>query len=60
MTLSIASLLFAFASFIVTFAVARALPKWLKKRRARREAEDAAKIQSRQVRRARQRSKSGS
>jgi small-conductance mechanosensitive channel len=57
---SIASLLFALVSFIVTFAVARALGNWVKKRRARRDAEEAARSQSRQVRRARQRSKPGS
>jgi hypothetical protein len=55
MTIGIASLLFALASFIITFAAARALAKWLKQRgEARRDAAEALD-QSRQVRRAKER-----
>jgi hypothetical protein len=42
---------------MVTFTVARALARWLKKRRARRDEQELARTQSRQVRRARERSK---
>jgi flagellar biosynthesis/type III secretory pathway M-ring protein FliF/YscJ len=57
MNSSIAALLFAVAGFMVTFTVARALARWLKKRRARRDEQELARTQSRQVRRARERSK---
>ena len=57
MTNSIVGLLFALISFIVTFVIARAIAKWLKRRRARKDEEEAAKNESRQVRRARERGK---
>ena len=57
MTTSIAGALFALASSIVTFSVARALRKWFKRRQLRNDEEEALKNQSRQVRRARERNK---
>jgi membrane protein implicated in regulation of membrane protease activity len=57
MTLSIAGVLFALLSFIATFTFARVLGKWLKKRQAHKDEEAAARNQSRQVRRARERRK---
>ena len=57
MTLSIAGLLFAFVSFIAAFVAARALSHWLKRRRLQKDEEEATKTQSRQVRRAKARSK---
>jgi hypothetical protein len=57
MTASIAGLLFALTSFFVTFAIARALGKWLKKRRREKDEQEAARNQSRQVRRAKERAR---
>jgi hypothetical protein len=59
MDLSIGTLLFALASFIATFAVARALRQWFLKRKGRKDEQQAARNQSRQVRRAQQRRKGG-
>jgi flagellar biosynthesis/type III secretory pathway M-ring protein FliF/YscJ len=59
MTPSIPALLFALLSFIVTFAVARVLGRKWRKRKAEKAELAAAKGQSRQVRRAKQRRKSG-
>ncbi|MES2999661.1 MAG: hypothetical protein V4787_03145 [Pseudomonadota bacterium] len=53
------TLIFAALSFIVTFAVARMLGKWWRKRHAAKKEEEVAKGQSRQVRRAHQRRKAG-
>ena len=57
MILSIPGLLFALVSFIAAFVVARALAQWLKRRRSQKDEEEAAKHQSRQVRRAKNRAK---
>ena len=59
MTPSIAAILFALLSFVITFAVARVLGKKWRKKRADKAALEAAKGQSRQVRRARQRKNAG-
>lgn len=56
MTPNIAGLLFAVVGFIVTFAAARALAKWVKRRRSNKAEQYAEKTQSRQVRRAKERS----
>lgn len=53
------TLIFAALSFIVTFAVARMLGNWLRKRKAAKKEEEVAKAQSRQVRRAHQRRRAG-
>jgi hypothetical protein len=58
MTPSIAAILFALLSFAVTFTVARVLGKRWRKKKADKAELEAAKGQSRQVRRARQRKKS--
>lgn len=58
MTPSIAAILFALLSFVVTFTVARVLGKKWRKKRAEKAELEAAKGQSRQVRRAKQRKKS--
>lgn len=55
MTPSITGVFFALISFALTFAVSRALAKWLKKRQSHKDAQQAASNQSRQVRRARER-----
>ena len=55
MTPSIASIMFALVSFIITFTVARAIAKWFKKRQMKKDEETAVRSQSRQVRRARAR-----
>jgi hypothetical protein len=55
MTPTLATLLFAAVSFILTFAVARALRKWFMKRNAHKKEAQAEKDLSRQVRRARDR-----
>jgi hypothetical protein len=55
MTISFAGLLFALAGFAAAFAAARALAKWVKRRRARRSEQAALQDQSRQVRRAKAR-----
>ena len=52
MTYSIAGLLFAVIGFIATFAAARALAKWVKRRQSNKAQQDADMKQSRQVRRA--------
>ncbi|MBC7604157.1 MAG: hypothetical protein H7255_16050 [Ramlibacter sp.] len=52
---SIGALFFAFASFALTFVVARVLGKRFRERRAQRAADKAKKGQSRQVRRAQER-----
>jgi membrane protein implicated in regulation of membrane protease activity len=57
MTPTLATLLFAAVSFILTFAVARALRKWYLKRQEEKKQAQAEKDQSRQVRRARGRKK---
>jgi hypothetical protein len=55
MTLGIVSTLFAVLSFIITFAAARALSKWVRKRGEEKRAQEAARNQTRQVRRAKER-----
>jgi hypothetical protein len=59
MTPSIPTILFALVSFVITFALARVLGKRWRKKRAEKAVLEAAKGQSRQVRRAQQRKKSG-
>jgi hypothetical protein len=59
MTPSIPAILFALLSFVITFAVARVLGKRWRKKRAEKAVLEAAKGQSRQVRRAQHRKKSG-
>ncbi|HSH91869.1 MAG TPA: hypothetical protein VK996_17925 [Ramlibacter sp.] len=51
------SILIVLASFVLTFIIARTLSKSYRERRRRREQETAEKNQSRQVRRARERSR---
>ena len=51
------SILIVLASFVLTFLIARTLSKSYRERRKRREEENAAKNQSRQVRRAKERSR---
>ena len=57
MTPSIIGLVVALASFFLTFIVARSLAKWMKKRQQRKDDEETARTQSRQVRRAKERKK---
>ena len=59
MTPSTGAIFLALLSFVVTFAVARVLGKRWRKKRAEKAALEAAKGQSRQVRRARQRKNAG-
>jgi flagellar biosynthesis/type III secretory pathway M-ring protein FliF/YscJ len=51
------SILIVLASFVLTFLIARTLSRSYRERRKRREEENAAKGQSRQVRRAKERSR---
>jgi hypothetical protein len=53
------TLIFAALSFIITFAVARMLGKWWRKRHADKKEQEVARAQSRQVRRAHQRRRAG-
>ena len=53
------SVLIVLASFVLTFLIARTLSKSYRERRKRREQEEAAKGQSRQVRRAKERGRRG-
>jgi flagellar biosynthesis/type III secretory pathway M-ring protein FliF/YscJ len=53
----VGSLLLLLLSFVVTFTVARALAKWVRRGRERKAQEDARKAESRQVRRRRERGK---
>ena len=55
MTPSPIALFLAFVSFALTFALARLLRGWLKRRQARKDEEAVARNQTRQVRRARAR-----
>ena len=55
MTPNLAGLLFAVIGFIVMFVAARALAKWVKRRRSLKSQHDAYRNQSRQVRRAKER-----
>lgn len=59
MPTNLAGVLFALASFAVTFAVARLLANWLRKRRLEKDELLREQGESRQVRRARQRGKAG-
>jgi hypothetical protein len=57
MTVSFAGLLFALFGFVATFAAARALATWVKRRQSRRTEQVAFENQSRQVRRANERAR---
>ena len=59
MTASIIGRGVALASFFLTFIVARSLAKWMKKRQQRKDEEETARTQSRQVRRAKERRQGG-
>jgi flagellar biosynthesis/type III secretory pathway M-ring protein FliF/YscJ len=55
MNFSAANMLFALVSFVIAFGAARALSRWLKRRKASKDEQEVARTQSRQVRRARER-----
>jgi flagellar biosynthesis/type III secretory pathway M-ring protein FliF/YscJ len=59
MTLSITSVLFVLLGFVVAFTLGRVLKHYFKKRQRLKDEQAAARNESRQVRRARARGRSG-